>query len=234
MKENGQSIVVLTGAGVSAESGLRTFRDSDGLWEEHRIEDVATPEAFIRNPGLVDRFYNDRRAQLHTAQPNPGHRALADLERRWPGSFLLITQNVDDLHERAGSERLRHMHGELLKARCVVSDEVHEWREPMTRATACPCCGSAGNLRPHIVWFGEMPLYLDEISEALTRCTLFVSVGTSGEVYPAAGFVQMTPRSCRRIEVNPKDTSISHAFTEHRIGPAGEQLPRLVEELLSS
>ncbi len=232
MAGGAQSIVVLTGAGISAESGLRTFRDNNGLWEEHRVEDVATPEGFARNPALVDRFYNERRAQLHTAQPNPAHRALAELEQRYTGSFLLVTQNVDDLHERAGSRKLLHMHGELLRARCLMSEQVYEWREPIERSTPCPCCRTSGNLRPHIVWFGEMPLYMDEIAVALAVCTMFISVGTSGEVYPAAGFVRMTPRACRRIEVNPAGTSISHAFDEHRTGPAGEQLPRLVKELL--
>ncbi|MGH8529048.1 MAG: NAD-dependent deacylase [Nevskiales bacterium] len=228
-----KSIVVLTGAGISAESGLRTFRDNNGLWEEHRVQDVATPEGFARNPALVDRFYNERRAQLHTAQSNAAHRALAELEQRWSGSFLLVTQNVDDLHERAGSKKLLHMHGELLRARCLATDAVHAWHEPIDRSTPCPCCRTAGNLRPHIVWFGEMPLHLDEISAALADCTLFISVGTSGEVYPAAGFVQMTSRDCRRIEVNPAGTSISHAFGEHRTGPAGVQLPKLVAELLA-
>ncbi len=229
-----QPIVVLTGAGVSAESGLRTFRDQNGLWEEHRVEDVATPEGFARNPALVDRFYNDRRAQLHRAQPNAAHRALAQLEQGWQGPFLLVTQNVDDLHERAGSKNLLHMHGELLKARCLLTDEVYEWREPITRSTPCPCCRTAGNLRPHIVWFGEMPMHMDQIVAALADCALFISVGTSGQVYPAAGFVQMTQSDCRRVEVNPAGTSISHAFGEHRVGPAGEQLPKLVVELLGT
>src|SRR5688572_11753045 len=186
------SIVVLTGAGISAESGIKTFRDNNGLWENHRVEDVCTPEAFTRNPELVQQFYNARRRQLVAeAKPNPAHAALADFERNFGGDFILITQNVDDLHERAGSRNLRHMHGELLKARCSKTQIVVPWTANITADTPCPCCSKTGLLRPHIVWFGEMPLFMDEIEAALSRCDLFVSIGTSGQVYPAAGFVQM-------------------------------------------
>ena len=229
------NIVVLTGAGISAESGIRTFRAADGLWEDHRIEDVATPEAFARNPALVQRFYNERRRQLQdpAIRPNPAHLALADLEAAWPGGFLLVTQNVDDLHERAGSRRLLHMHGELLKARCTRSGQVHELRGDITDTLACSCCGRAGTLRPHIVWFGEMPLYMDEIVDALARCTLFLSVGTSGNVYPAAGFVrEARAAGARTVELNLEPSQVASAFHEHRHGAAGTLLPKFVQELL--
>jgi NAD-dependent deacetylase len=226
------SLVILTGAGISAESGLRTFRDANGLWENHRVEDVASPEGFARNPGLVQRFYNERRAQLLACQPNDAHRALAELERRWEGEFLLITQNVDDLHGRAGSRKLHHMHGELLKARCQRTEEVVEWREPILPDTRCACCGKAGTLRPHIVWFGETPLLEDDHFSLLSTCDIFVSIGTSGNVYPAAGFVDLVPRGARRIEVNREESMISERFQDHRVGLAGEKVPELVAELL--
>lgn len=232
--QNAPALVVLTGAGISAESGLRTFRDNNGLWEEHRIEDVATPEGFARDPALVDRFYNERRRQLARAEPNAGHLALAELEQKWGGPFLLVTQNVDDLHERAGSRALLHMHGELLKARCQHCHKVEHWRADITRVSPCPACKRRGTLRPHIVWFGEMPLYMDEIDARLSACEIFIAVGTSGQVYPAAGFVQMTHPRCRRIEVNAADTTVSHAFGEHRVGPATRELPKLIAELLAA
>jgi len=228
------SIVILTGAGISAESGLRTFRASDGLWEEHRIEDVATPEGFARNPELVQRFYNDRRRQLQTVVPNAAHGALADLENHWRGDFLLVTQNVDDLHERAGSRSLIHMHGELHKARCLRCQGVAHWEGDLGSDTPCPGCGTRGQLRPHIVWFGEIPLEMDRIGEALERCDLFLAIGTSGNVYPAAGFVRMVPRSARRIELNLEPSLVASAFPEHRTGPASETLPELVRELLAA
>lgn len=230
-----ETIVVLTGAGISAESGLKTFRAQDGLWENHRIEDVASIDGFLRNPELVQRFYNARRTQLGdpAVQPNAGHVALARLEERWPGEFLLVTQNVDNLHERAGSKKLLHMHGELAKVRCRFSEEVFEWLEPIEAETQCPCCGKAGALRPHIVWFGEMPFHLEEIFAALERCALFVAIGTSGQVYPAAGFVHHVRRSARTVEINPDGTAISSAFGEARRGPASTAVPVLVDEILS-
>lgn len=214
------SIVVLTGAGVSAESGIKTFRDNNGLWENHRVEDVCTPEAFARNPELVQQFYNARRRQLVTeAKPNPAHRALADFERHFPGEFTLITQNVDDLHERAGSRNLLHMHGELLKARCSKTQLVVPWTSDITADTPCPCCSKAGLLRPHIVWFGEMPLFMDQIEAALSRCDLFVSIGTSGQVYPAAGFVQMAAAyGAHTVELNLEPGR--SLFAERHYGPA--------------
>lgn len=226
------SIVVLTGAGISAESGLRTFRGSDGLWENHRVEDVATPEAFHRDPDLVQRFYNERRRQLRTVQPNAAHEALAKLDREWPGELLLVTQNVDDLHDRAGSRRLLHMHGELRKARCTACGLVHHWDEDIEADSACPDCGARGRLRPHIVWFGEMPLDLDRIFAALENAGIFLSIGTSGNVYPAAGFVQAVTEVTRTVEINLEPGMVSHAFREHRLGPATQKVPEMVEELL--
>lgn len=229
-------IVILTGAGVSAESGIRTFRAQDGLWEEHRVEDVATPEGFERDPALVHRFYNERRAQLQgpAVRPNLAHEALARLEREWPGEFLLVTQNIDDLHERAGSRKLVHMHGELLKARCARTGSVTEWREPLSTETKCPCCGAIGSLRPHVVWFGEMPLELPRIFGALEACAIFAAIGTSGQVYPAAGFVESIQRGARTVELNLEGSAVSSRFGERRAGPAGEVVPPWVDELLDS
>lgn len=231
MKAMKRSLVVLTGAGISQESGISTFRDKNGLWENHKIEDVASPEGFRRNPELVHRFYNLRRAQLKEVHPNPAHRALVELERRWTGDFLLVTQNVDDLHARAGSEKLVHMHGELRKARCETCEAVHVWEGEITQFTACPICQKTA-LRPHIVWFGEMPFQLDKIYSALEVCDIFLAVGTSGHVYPAAGFVSAVPRQARKIELNAESTPVSRSFDEYRQGKAGIELPRLVNELL--
>ncbi|QIK79517.1 NAD-dependent deacylase [Sphingomonas piscis] len=228
-----RNIVVLTGAGVSAESGVPTFRASDGLWEGHRVEDVATPEAYFRNPTLVHEFYDARRAKLLSVEPNPAHGALARLDSEWPGDFLLVTQNVDDLHERAGSKRLIHMHGELKKGWCLACDERFAWDGAMGENAACVSCGKAGEARPDIVWFGEMPYEMERIDDALRRCDLFVSIGTSGAVYPAAGFVQ-TARYCgaRTLEINLEPSQGSLFFDERRYGPAGELVPIWVEELL--
>lgn len=226
------TLVILTGAGISAESGLRTFRAEDGLWEDHRVEEVATPEAFRLNPDLVHRFYNERRRQLAGVKPNPAHEALARLEQAWPGEVLLVTQNVDDLHERAGSRNLVHLHGELLKARCIACDGVVRWTGDLDCASACPACRAQGGLRPHIVWFGEMPLQLDRVGMALARCALFAAVGTSGHVYPAAGFVELVEITTHTVELNLQPSEISHAFRERHQGPASETVPRWVEGLL--
>jgi NAD-dependent deacetylase len=229
------NIVILTGAGISAESGVATFRAADGLWEGHRVEDVATPEGFRQNPSLVHQFYDARRQHLQAVQPNPAHDALARLDRVWAGELLLVTQNVDDLHERAGSKRLIHMHGELKSGWCLACDERFAWEGPMGGAAECPRCAEAGKVRPDIVWFGEMPYEMDRIDEALQRCDLFVSIGTSGAVYPAAGFVQ-TARYCgaRTLEINLEPSQGSLFFDERRYGPAGELVPIWVEELLGS
>ena len=225
------SLVILTGAGISAESGLRTFRAADGLWENHRVQDVATPEAFHRNPALVYRFYNERRRSLATVQPNAAHLALARLEREWSGEVLLVTQNVDDLHGRAGSRHLLPMHGELLKARCLVCRAVTDWPGDMDADSRCPTC-RRGSVRPHIVWFGELPLEMERIYRALERCALFVAIGTSGHVYPAAGFVEAVGPGARTVELNLEPSLVADSFRERRNGPATELVPAFVNELL--
>ncbi len=227
-------IVILTGAGVSAESGLATFRGPDGLWEGHRIEDVCTPEAFLRDPALVHAFYDARRAKLGTVEPNAAHTALSRLDQQWPGEFLLITQNVDDLHERAGSKRLLHMHGELAKGWCLRCNGRFGWTGPMGEGAQCPACGTTGMVRPDIVWFGEMPYQMERIDEALRGCDLFVSIGTSGAVYPAAGFVQ-TARHCgaSTLEMNLEPSLAGFLFDESRTGRAGKLVPAWVKEVLA-
>jgi len=231
------SIVILTGAGISKESGLDTFRDADGLWSKVRIEDVATPEAYARDPEHVLEFYNMRRASMTrgNVKPNAAHAALARLERDWPADVLVVTQNIDDLHEQAGSENLLHMHGEMLKARCAECHNVVEWRDKLTVLDSCHACGTIGRMRPHVVWFGEMPLYMEEIYEALDACSLFVSIGTSGNVYPAAGFVQHVAMrgQGRTVELNLEPSEGATLFAEARYGPATEVVPAFVEELLA-
>ena len=228
-----RNIVILTGAGVSAESGLATFRGPDGLWEGHRVEDVCTPEAFNRDPALVHSFYDARRAKLGTVEPNAAHTALARLDAEWTGQLLLVTQNVDDLHERAGSKRLLHMHGQLTKGWCLRCNDRFDWQGPMGEGAECPSCGLRGQVRPDIVWFGEMPYDMERIDDALRACDLFVSVGTSGAVYPAAGFVQ-TACYCgaRTLEINLEPSLGSTLFEESRIGRAGELVPQWVDEVL--
>ena len=228
-----ENIVVLTGAGISAESGIRTFRAADGLWEDHRVEDVATPEAFERDPDLVQRFYNERRAQLLDGiEPNSGHQALADFEKHHAGDFTLITQNIDNLHEQAGSENLLHMHGELLKVRCRHTHKLYPCRDAVDNQQPCPCCGSSGALRPHVVWFGEMPLYMDEIEQKLSQCDLFISIGTSGNVYPAAGFFQMAKSvGAHTVELNLEPSNHGSLFDEAHYGPASEVVPEFLSRL---
>jgi len=230
------SIVILTGAGISAESGIRTFRASDGLWEDHRVEDVATPEAFERDPELVHRFYNERRQGLLAPEikPNPAHFALAELEKRYPGDVLLVTQNIDNLHERAGSQNLIHMHGELLNMRCSASGVVNVFEGNSSPKDLCDCCGVAGTLRPDIVWFGEMPMEMDRIYHALDTCSLFLSIGTSGNVYPAAGFVQVASAAgAHTVELNLEPSKVESNFDEHIYGAASEVLPTYIEQILS-
>jgi NAD-dependent deacetylase len=229
-----QNIVILTGAGISAESGVATFRGPDGLWEGHRVEDVATPEAFARDSDLVQKFYDERRAQLATVAPNAAHLALAELEAKWPGDLLLITQNVDDLHDRAGSQKLLHMHGELSSAWCLACDGRSPFTGQMALDPACPQCDQFGHLRPDIVWFGEMPYQMERIELALTQCDLFVSIGTSGAVYPAAGFVQSARHyGAETLEMNLDPSEGSFHFHQSRMGRAGELVPAWVEEILS-
>ena len=227
-----RNIVVLTGAGISAESGLRTFRAEDGLWEDHRVEDVATPQAFRRDPDLVQRFYDARRAGVQAARPNAAHRALARLDAEWKGGLLIVTQNIDDLHEHAGAHRVLHMHGEALSAWCTACDARHRWNGTLLDGPPCPACGSPA-LRPDIVWFGEMPYGLEAIFAALARADLFVSIGTSGAVYPAAGFVQHAKsHRARTLELNLERSQGSLWFDETRLGPASERVPVWVEEML--
>ncbi len=243
-----RNIVILTGAGISAESGIDTFRSEggqggQGLWEQHRVEDVATPEAFARDPELVLRFYDMRRAAILTKQPNAAHLALARLDSAWPKEnghkLLIVTQNVDDLHERAGAARVLHMHGTHLNAWCTACDIRSPWTGPLIAKDGqgrppCPACGAL-RLRPDVVWFGEMPYRMDEINAALRVCDLFVSIGTSGAVYPAAGFVRSArDLGARTLELNLEPSKGSPWFHESRHGPATEVVTAWVEELLSA
>jgi len=227
-------IVILTGAGISAESGLDTFRAEDGLWAQHRVEDVATPEGFQRDPQLVVDFYNARRAQAAEVQPNAAHRALGRLEAEHGGEVVVITQNVDDLHERGGTTRLHHMHGQLRSALCA--DCEHRWEAPLVMAPGdlCPAC-AAPAARPDIVWFGEMPYEMELLFQHLSEADIFASIGTSGNVYPAAGFVAEARRAgAHTIEFNLERSAIGNQFAEHRVGPASQTVTAWVEELLSS
>ena len=228
-------VVVLTGAGISAESGIRTFRAADGLWEEHKVEDVATPEGFARDPQKVQAFYNARRRQLQDAaiQPNAAHEALAELEAALGDHFLLVTQNIDNLHERAGNRNIIHMHGELLKVRCVSSGQVLYWQEDLKEDDRCHCCQFPSVLRPHIVWFGEMPLQMDEIYQALSEADYFIAIGTSGHVYPAAGFVHEAKlQGAHTVELNLEPSQVGSEFEEKEYGLASEVVPKFVHNLL--
>lgn len=230
--EPSATIVILTGAGISAESGLATFRGPGGLWEGHRVEDVCTPRALADDPVLVHRFYDDRRAALTQVEPNAAHLALARLDAAWPGDLLIVTQNVDDLHERAGARRLLHMHGELLSALCGRCDDRRPWSGSLPPKTVCVACGAPA-LRPDIVFFGEMPYQMDRIEALLSRADLFVSIGTSGAVYPAAGFVQTARHfGARTVELNLERSAGSAFFDETRLGAASVLVPAWVESLL--
>ncbi|HEX7823187.1 MAG TPA: NAD-dependent deacylase [Sphingobium sp.] len=232
-----RNIVILTGAGISAESGLATFRGPDGLWEGHRVEDVCTPEALTRDATLVHRFYDERRAKLAEVRPNPAHDALARLDALWPGKLLIVTQNVDDLHERAGvgegTDRLLHMHGELNSALCAHCEARLPWAGSLPPGSICPAC-TAPALRPDIVFFGEIPYQMDRIEAALADVDLFVSIGTSGAVYPAAGFVQTARyRGAHTVELNLDPSAGSILFHESRMGAASLLVPQFVAELLA-
>jgi NAD-dependent deacetylase len=229
-----RTIVVLTGAGISAESGLATFRGPDGLWEGHRVEDVCTPQALARDPDLVLEFYDARRAGLATVEPNAAHHSLARLDDEWPGELLIVTQNVDDLHERAGARRLIHIHGELLSALCGACGGRSPFAGAMIDRPACPACRRVGAIRPDIVFFGEIPYEMEAIEAALMRTDLFVSIGTSGAVYPAAGFVQLARAAgAQTLELNLEPSSASGWFDESRMGPASRLVPAWVQDLLS-
>jgi NAD-dependent deacetylase len=220
-------VFVLTGAGVSAESGIRTFRDAGGLWEQYRFEQVASPEGWAAHPQTVWRFYAERRAQAITCEPNAAHRALAALERVIGERLFLCTQNVDDLHEKAGSSRVHHMHGELFRSRC--EDCTRPPFEDRVAHQTIPFCSCGGRIRPHIVWFGEIPLDMDVIANALDRCSLFVTVGSSGAVYPAAGFVASVKRRARTVYVGPERPDNGDTFDECLLGKAGDVLPTLFD-----
>lgn len=226
-------LVVLTGAGISAESGVPTFRDAGGLWEGHRVEEVATPEAFERDPDTVQRFYDARRRAVAQVEPNPAHDALARLERELGDDLLVVTQNIDDLHERAGSRNVVHMHGDLLSALCAACGRQSPVEAELIERPACPYCGER-MLRPDVVWFGEMPYELDRIDEALLTCDVFAAIGTSGAVYPAAGFVMTAAEfGARTIELNLAPSDITPLFDEVRHGPASLVVPAWVDEVLA-
>ena len=232
MKEN---VIILTGAGISAESGLGTFRDAGGLWEQFDWRELATPEAFEADPDKVHAFYNARRKSMTKASPNAAHDALAELEAIWTrderGRFLLVTQNIDDLHEKAGSQRLVHMHGELLKSRCEHCGWLFEHEDELTTLRPCRNCGQVGGLRPHVVWFGEMPIALEDIYAALEDCDLFIAVGTSGTVYPAAGFVDEARRAgAWTVELSLEPGEVSHLFDERIYGEATKTVPAWVRK----
>ncbi len=230
-------IVVLTGAGVSAESGVATFRDTGGVWAKYDYRDVATPEGFAANPGLVHEFYNARRKALKDVEPNAAHLALAKLEaglEKVGGRLTLVTQNVDDLHERAGSKNLLHMHGEILKAICTRCGDVQDWSADLSTSLACSCCSQKGDLRPYVVWFGEQPRFLEETTDAVFSADLFVSIGTSGAVYPAAGFAaEARAMGIPAMELNLEPSENAHLFTGSRYGAATKIVPQWVCELLA-
>jgi NAD-dependent deacetylase len=227
------SIVILTGAGISVESGIPSFRDKGGMWARHDWRDYATPDAFARNPGRVQRFYNERRRRLPDVRPNAAHHALARLEAEFRGDFLLVTQNVDDLHEAAGSRKLIHMHGQLDSALCEACGMRSPWHGDMTIDSQCPACETTGRLRPDVVWFGEMPYQMDRIYRALGEADLFVAIGTSGHVYPAADFVEEARlNGAHTVELNLEPSENAGAFAEAIHGKATEIVPAFVERLL--
>ncbi|MEZ5921836.1 MAG: NAD-dependent deacylase [Parvularculaceae bacterium] len=227
-------IVILTGAGISAESGLSTFRDMDGVWARYDWCDVATPEAFARDPERVHEFYNWRRANLNGVEPNAAHEALGRLEQALGERLTLVTQNVDDLHERGGAARVIHMHGELRRVRCEQCGGVFAWSKDLGVKTPCPQCKNPQGLRPHVVWFGEIPFHLPEIAKAIAEADQFVSIGTSGSVYPAAGFVSEARAlgiPCMELNLEPSENA--QLFCDARYGRAAEIVPLWVDEILA-
>lgn len=228
-------ILILTGAGLSAESGISTFRDETGIWSQYDYRDVATPDGFARNPMLVQDFYNNRRRGLKGIKPNAAHLALAHLERDYPGDVTIVTQNIDHLHEEAGSHHVIHMHGELLKALCTRCGNRHPWHDDIDAFTPCPTCGRPGHLRPDVVWFGEMPYQMERITTQLAHTDLFISIGTSGNVYPAAGFVAMAhDHGAHTVELNLEPSEGATLFDETIHGPATSVVPAYVERLLKT
>lgn len=229
-----RNIVVLTGAGLSAESGISTFRDKNGVWAKYDYRQVATPEGFRADPVLVHDFYNMRRRAHANVKPNAAHFALAKLEREHAGTVLIVTQNIDALHEAAGATRLVHMHGELMKALCASCGERHVWAVDLGVETPCPACGKAGAMRPDVVWFGEMPYEMDRINQALIEADLFISIGTSGNVYPAAGFVASACEAgAHTVELNLEPSEGASLFLEAIYGPATQIVPAFIDKLLA-
>lgn len=233
MSASYSKIFILTGAGLSAESGISTFRDAGGVWAQYDYRDVATPEGYAANPELVQAFYNARRTALHDVTPNAAHHALAKLERDYPSDVLIVTQNVDDLHETAGSQNLIHMHGELRRALCADCRTTTAWCDDLGKNTICPACDTAGHMRPDVVWFGEMPYHMEKIEAALLEADLFISIGTSGNVYPAAGFVTTSRQmGAHTVELNLDPSEGASLFAEKIHGPATQIVPAFVERLL--
>lgn len=233
-----KNVVVLTGAGISAESGLGTFRDKDGIWTKYPLEDLATPDGFRRNPDFVHEFYNSRRNQLNTARPNAGHEALVILEdfvARHKGKFTLVTQNVDNLHEQAGSSpgNLIHMHGELAKSLCEHCNHSEFCDTNLSVDAVCGACQAAGGMRPDVVWFGEMPYEMDRIEMALSTCNIFISIGTSGDVYPASGFVRIARSlGAKTVELNLEPSSNAELFNDALYGLGSEIVPQWVQNFV--
>ncbi|MDR2104401.1 MAG: NAD-dependent deacylase [Deferribacteraceae bacterium] len=227
-----KNIVILTGAGISVESGIAAFRGGGGLWGDYKVDDVATLNGYRKNPALVHDFYNKRRRELKDVSPNPAHIALAELEKSYSGRVTVITQNVDDLHERAGTKNLLHMHGELLSIRCEDCGDRFKSDEEFSIESICPACGKKGVLRPDIVWFGEVPMHLEKIEPLLLSADLFISIGTSGNVYPAAGFVRIARNNARTVEINLEASLTADLFHEHIIGNAGAVVVEYVQKLL--
>ncbi|MBR1648680.1 MAG: NAD-dependent deacylase [Alphaproteobacteria bacterium] len=227
-------IVILSGAGISAESGLATFRDEDGMWNHHRVEDVATVEGFAKNPEYVHDFYNELKKELIKANPNPAHLAITRLQQQYPAQTAVITQNVDTLHEKAGNQNVFHIHGQIDQAVCTNCGHILSTWDDVTTEDICPQCSLTGTFKPNIVFFGESLLYMNEVDELLRSCDLFISIGTSGVVFPANTFVRTAKYyHADTIEFNLKPTVNNYEFDRHIIGPAGETFPRFVEELIN-